>query len=304
VIHLIVVSLNQPTICPNATWSLNGSTFANNNTVGTYPYALFVDANNAVYVAETNNNRVQVWAQGSVNPTRNITGGFSAPHAVCATTNGNIFIENGANYEVVMWTSNSTSGVWVMGVSGRCMGLYVDTNNTLYCSMDGYQKVIAKSLNNGSSANYTVAGTGTAGSTANTLHYPNGIVVDLKFNLYVADWGNNRVQMFSYGQLNATTVAGSGATGTITLSGPTGVMVDANGYLYIADYSNARIVGQGPYGFRCVVGCSGVSGSSPSQLNSPQNLGFDSYGNIYVADSSNNRVQVFLLTNNSCTTSG
>jgi hypothetical protein len=104
--------------------------------------------------------------------------------------------------------------------------------------------------------------------------------------------------------LSATTVAGTGAPGTITLNGPTDVMIDDNGYLYIADYTNARIVGQGPNGFQCVIGCSGLGGSSPSQLYESQNLGFDSYGNIYVADSGNNRIQQFLLTNNSCVMSG
>jgi hypothetical protein len=205
-----------------------------------------------------------------------------------------------------MWTLNATTGVVVMSVPGRCMGLYVDTSYTLYCSMDGYQKVIAISLNGNANTTTTVAGTGVSGSGANQLKYPNGIVVDLNFTLYVADWGNNRIQRFWYGQLNATTVAGIGAIGigNISLSGPTGVAVDANGYLYIADYANYRIVGQGPYGFRCVVGCSGSSGSSPSQLYEPQNLGFDSYGNIYVADSGNNRIQMFLLTNNSCAMSG
>jgi hypothetical protein len=170
--------------------------------------------------------------------------------------------------------------------------------------MDGNQKVIAISLNGGANTTTTAAGTGISGSASNQLKFPNGIVVDLNRTLYVADWGNNRIQRFWYGQLNATTVAGTGATGTITLNGPTGVMVDANGYLYIADYNNYRIVGQGPYGFQCVVGCSGSSGSSPSQLYEPQNLGFDSYGNIYVADSGNNRIQEFLLTNNSCIMSG
>jgi hypothetical protein len=283
---------------------VNGTTLANNSTVGTTPYALFVDINNAFYVAETSLNRVQVWALGSFSPTRTISGGLNAPHTVSVTTNGDVYVDNGNNYQVLKWTLNATSGVSVMGVCGRCMGLFVDTNNTLYCSLDTCAKVEAKSLMNSTSPVVVVAGTGVSGSTSTQLSGPNGIVVDLNFTLYVADWGNNRVQRFWYRQLNGTTVAGSAANGTITLNGPTGVAVDSNGYLYIADYANARIVGQGPYGFRCVVGCSGSSGSSPSQLHGPQNLGFDSYGNIYVDDSLNSRIQMFSLTNNSCTMSG
>ena len=295
-IYLIVTSINQPTLCPNASWNLNGTTFASSSTVSTYPYGLFVNTNNAVYVAATSLNRIQMWSAGSVSPTRNITGGLNSPRAVCVTVNGDIYVDNGNNGQVTKWASNATSGVWAMSVPGRCMGLYVDTNYTLYCSIDGSQRVIAMSLKNSTNTATTVAGTGAAGATSTTLHFPNGIVVDINFNLYVADWGNNRIQKFMYNQLSATTVAGTGAPGTITLNGPTDVAVDANGYLFIADYSNNRIVGSGPNGFRCVIGCSGSSGSSASQLLQPQNVGFDSYGN--------NRIQMFLLTNNTCTTSG
>lgn len=260
--------------------------------------------NNTVYVTATSFSRISMWSPGSVSPTRNLTGGLNWPVAVCVSINGDIYVDNGNSGRVIKWASNATSGVWVMNVSARCMRLYIDTNNTLYCSMDSNNRVIAMSLKNSSNTTTTVAGTGTGGSTSTTLQFPNGIVVDTNFNLYVADWGNNRIQKFLYKQLNATTVAGTGASGTIALSGPTGVAIDANGYLFIADYTNNRIIGSGPHGFRCVIGCSGSSGSSPSQLNQPQNLGFDSYGNIYVADSANNRIQMFRLTNNSCTTSG
>ena len=57
-----------------------------------------------------------------------------------------------------------------------------------------------------------------AGSASDRLADPQGIFVDIDFNLYVADNGNNRIQLFLPGQLNATTVAGIGAPGTITLA--------------------------------------------------------------------------------------
>ena len=265
-----------------------GSLWPDNSTVGTYPYALFVDNNNTVYVAATSLNRIPMWAQGSVNPTKNITSGVNAPHSICVTSNGDMYAD-AWNNGVAKVPANGTTSVWVVSVSGRCMGLFVDTNNTLYCALDGFHRVIV--LKSGASNTTIVAGNGTAGSTATTLYYPNRIVVDLNFSLYVADWANNRIQKYLYAQSNATTVAGTGATGTIALNAPTGVAVDANQYLFIADYANGRIVGSGPYGFRCVVGCSGSSGSSSNQLHGPQYLGFDIYGNIYVADSSNNRIQ-------------
>ena len=94
------------------------------------------------------------------------------------------------------------------------------------------------------------------------LYNPYGIFVDINFDLYVADCSNSRVQLFQLGQSNALTVAGSAAPGTITLNCPTAIVLDADKYLFIADYNNHRIVGSGPNGFQCVVGCSGGRGCS------------------------------------------
>ncbi len=102
----------------------------------------------------------------------------------------------------------------------------------------------------------------------------------------------------SFGQLSGTTVAESAIT--IALNQPSGVVLDADNYLFIVDCGNNRIIGSGPNGFRCVAGCSGLSGSSANQLYSPGMLSFDSYGNIFVTDRDNNRIQKFLLATSSC----
>lgn len=123
-----------------------------------------------------------------------------------------------------------------------------------------------------------VAGTGCAGSTAHMLSSPVGIFVTINMNLYVADCGNDRVQLFPSGQMNGITVAGNGSSRTIALRCPTGIVLDADGYLFIADRGYHRIVGSGPDGFRCVVACSGVFGPAPDQLNNPQTMSFDRDG--------------------------
>ncbi len=166
--------------------------------------------------------------------------------------------------------------------------------------MGDLHQVVTKSLNSGSNALKIVAGTGSAGSTSNMLYNPRGIFVDTNFDLYVADYSYNRIQLFQLGQLNGITVAGNrSSTTTITLSYPTGIVLDADKYLFIVDYSNHRIVGSGPTGFRCLVGCSGP-GSASNQLSLPWSLSFDSYGSMFVTDLNNNRIQKFVLSTNSC----
>jgi hypothetical protein len=117
--------------------------------------------------------------------------------------------------------------------------------------------------------------------------------------LYVADWGNNRIQLFQSGELNGFTVAGNTSPNfTITLYQPTGIVLDGDNYLFIVDSGNNRIVGSGSNGFRCLVGCGG-SGSASNQLNFPGTLSFDSFGNMFVTDVNNSRVQKFDLMINS-----
>ena len=80
-------------------------------------------------------------------------------------------------------------------------------------------------------------------------------------------------------------------------------MLDGDGYLFIADTNNNRIVGSGPYGFRCLVGCSQFRGLAPDRLGYPFMLALDGDGNIYVSDTDSNRIQKFSVLNKSHGTS-
>ncbi|CAF4055159.1 unnamed protein product [Adineta steineri] len=297
--YLNPISYNIPKFTAYTTWSSNGITLADSTLVGTYPYGIFVDNNNTVYVSEYSLNRVQVWRESSSSPTRNISGTLNTPHTVFVTSNGDIYVDNGyANSRVDKWALNTTNSTVVMNVKYICVGLFIDINNNIYCTPLNYHQVNTKSLNSNSNIWTIAAGTGCAGSTSNTLHDPRGIFVDTDLDLYVADCTNNRVQKFLSQQVNGITLAGTGATGTISLSCPTGIALDADNYVFIADYYNNRIVGSGPNGFHCLVGCSSVAASASNQLYYPSSLSFDSYGNMFVADRYNHRIQKFYITSN------
>ena len=293
---ILGLSYNQPKFTGVPTWGENATTFASVTTVGSAPYGLFVDKNNTVYVSDSQNSRVQIWSEGSYGPTRNLTVGLFWPYSVFATTDGNIYVDNGYSYNRVdVWKSNGTKDSRTIPVERECYGLFVDTQNNLYCSVYDEHQVTMTSLDSNSNMWTIAAGTSCYGSDSNTLLYPWGIFVDTDLNLFVADCGNDRVQKFLSNQVSAITVAGNGAAGTISLTCPSGVILDNDGYLFISDSSNHRVVASGPNGFRCIVGCSMVGGSLSSQLYYPSDLKFDSYGNIYVTDTSNGRVQKFLL---------
>jgi hypothetical protein len=248
--------------------------------IGSNPYGIFVNTNNTVYVANQASSQILIWFEGNINA-KTISSGLSNPYALFVTSTGDIYADNGfANGQVTKRTMNVSTSIPVMYVGQKCYDLFVDKNDTLYCSMYNLHEVVTKSLSSSSNALKIVAGTGCSGSASNMLYNPRGIFVDINFDLYVADCGNDRIQFFSSGQLTGLTVAGSGAPTTITLDCPTDVILDADNYLFIVDQYNHRIIGSGPNGFRCLVGCSG-GGSGSNQLLYPQSMAFDEFKNLY-----------------------
>ena len=223
------------------------------------------------------------------------------PKGLYITNTSDVYVVNGgSNGRVDWWTLIGTIGTFVTNVNETCFSVVTDVNNNLYCSFSSSHVVMKRSLNMSSNTKMVAAGNGSAGSTPLLLKYPRGILMTPSLNLYVADCGNNRVQLFPSGQLSGTTVAGSGASGTITLNCPVAITLDGYGYLFIADQNNHRVVGAGWAGFRCIVGCSGQNGSSSFQLQSPRSLAFDANGNLLVGDWGNGRIQEFVLGSNAC----
>ncbi|CAF3958010.1 unnamed protein product [Adineta steineri] len=289
------LSFNQPKFCPTSTWNPNGITIANQSIVGENPSAIFVSTNNTIYVASHENNSIIMWQEESVNPTKIIHANFSWPRSLFVASNGDIYIGDGdKNGRVQKWIEETNTSVTVMYVDSSCHGLFVGINDTLYCSMFNDHQVVKRSLNNFvMNPNRVAAGTGTGGSASNQLVGPRGIFVDVNLDLYVADWGNDRVQLFQSEELTGIIVAGEKSLiPTITLSGPTGIILDVDKYLFIVDHGNDRIVGSGLNGFRCLVGCYGM-GLQSNQLYSSFNFSFDHAGNMFVTDYANHRIQKF-----------
>ena len=277
----------------NAQWNPDAITIANDSVLGYAPARIFLNKNNTWYVSDANYNPIMSGLEGSATPTMIGNGG----HCVIATDNGDVYTYDDDNTQVTMRSVNGSSSSPVMIIRDFCDDLYVTTNNTLYCSISLMDQVVTKSLSDATNTLSMVAGTGCRGSESHMLAHPLGIFVDRNFSLYVTDTDNNRIQRFVYGSVNATTVAGNGAPGTITFNHPVDIVLDGNGYLFIVDRDSHRIVGSGPNGFRCVAGCTFGQGLASNQLSFPQSMSFDSDGNIWVADTGNNRLQKFVLKN-------
>ena len=223
------------------------------------------------------------------------------PNSVFATENGDIFVDNSLiKRRIEKWIPNQTNSTTVMLVDHFCFAIFIDMNNTIYCSLRDLNRIDKKYLGSGLlNDTQTVIGINGFGITIGSLWGPHGIFIPADYSIYVADCYNHRIQRFEKDTLNASILAGDGAPSTISLLYPTGVILDGHGYIFIVDCWHHRIVASGQNGFRCLAGCNGI-GNSVSQLSTPTSMAFDSYGNIFVADSSNGRVQKFFLASNSC----
>jgi hypothetical protein len=294
-------SLNQPKFCSTPVWNRNGTTFANQSIIGSSPRTIFINAKDSVYIVDREKNQILVWDDNNINLPKEISGNFSNSSSIFVTSNGDIYIDDDqSNGRVERWISSTKTFDTVIYVFSSCYGLFVDTSENLYCSMYNHHLVAKSLVHDGRITLDIVAGTGRKGSASNQLDHPHGIFVDAKFDLYVADCENDRVQLFKSGELDGITVAGRKSSSfTVALDCPTGITFDAQKYLFIVDSNNHRIVRSGLYGFRCLVGCHG-SGSQSTQLSFPSSLAFDRSGNMFVVDQKNNRIQKFQYSENSC----
>lgn len=125
------------------------------------------------------------------------------------------------------------------------LSLYYDLfSNSLLIGNLGAHTIVRYVLGG---TNWTLAAgnsNGTFGSSSTSLNSPTSAIFDPMGNMYVSDWGNNRIQFFPAGGMNGTTIAGiTGVSGTnaTTLYGPWSVRLDNQLNLYVVDELNHRV---------------------------------------------------------------
>ena len=161
----------------------------------------------------------------------------------------------------------------------------------------------------GPSAIQQIGSVGTPGNAAGQFNFPRAVAVDAEGQIYVADSGNNRVQVFNadgtflrqWGSLcKLDTGEGCVGGGDGQFNEPWGIAVGQDGSVYVSDTWNHRIqkfTNEGQF-----VSKWGVFGSTGGELGQenlfygPRSLAIGRDGNLYVMDTGNKRVQVFAPT--------
>ncbi len=193
---------------------------------------------------------------------------------------------------------------------GNSRGLALDSRN-LYIADYTNNRVRRVDLATGTISTFAGGGTASPGdggpATAAQLSNPQGLTLD-SGNLYICDFGNNRVRRVDLATGTISTVPGAGPAGFSGDGGPataaqlSQVMGLAlySGSLYIVDVGNNRVrrveLATGIISTFAGTGTAGFSGdggpATAAQLNMPTALAIDP-GNLYlyIGDTGNNRVR-------------
>ncbi|MED5017978.1 S-layer homology domain-containing protein [Paenibacillus chibensis] len=276
-----------------------------------HPRGVAVDGSGNVYVADTDNHRIQMLdaAAGTWSEWKKPGGGsgnglgeFKSPKGIAVDGNGNLYVADTDNHRIQKFDSMThawTDGKEGSGASGFKPGAFnfpkgvaVDRNNNLYVA-DSRNDRIQKW--NPLTEQWEVMGTGTRGSLPGQFKNPSAIAADRDGNLFVADTDNHRIQKLDIqtGLWSGWNASGRPGSGLGELNRPTGVAVDGSGNLYVADTDNHRVQELAvANGIWTQWGCiESVAGHGLGEFTYPTGVTTDAAGNLYVADADNNRIQ-------------
>jgi tripartite motif-containing protein 71 len=206
-------------------------------------------------------------------------GQFLTPYGVAISGIGEVYVSDGEGHRVQVF-SNGGSYLRQWSTPGFAPNIAVDANDNVYVTGPDFN--VIKYTSTGILVTQWGgfgSGPGQFGSDEISYFCP---AVDAEGNVYVADRGNNRVEVFT--PLGAY-VREWPATN------PDGLAVDAAGNVYTADFDNSRIQKFSNAG--ALITTWGQRGTGNGQFNGPVRVAIGPDGNVYVADWGNSRVQVF-----------
>ena len=209
-----------------------------------FPSGICNDSLNNLFITDQANNRIQKY-NSSGDYIESYFGigpdSFLTPNDMAIGRFGTLFIADATDSKVKVYNYNCTKHIRNIGVSsniqerlsyprgiaiGKSGLIYVaDYTNKIFVfdSLGGFKRWI-----------------GSYGDGIGQFSSPTGIAIDSNENIFVADFGNSRIQIFdstgnSLGQI------GSVGSSDGQLNSPMYLRIDKNGYVYVTEAGNKRV---------------------------------------------------------------
>lgn len=287
-------------------WDSTGVIVAGNGSYGngshqvSYPFGIYVDSNDVLYVADYSFNRIQRWLPNATSGTtvagststfcsRNASA-FCYPVSVYVDQQQTIYISD--NSGIRRWPSGASSGTFLSGSSSYTWvyGLDMDTDGNFYASATFSNQVVR--WTNPAMNPQVVAGGNGWGYSSSHLMDPQGIAVDSSTKtIYIANSQTHSVVAWKINSTSGTIVAGrnmSLGAGSKMLRYPSDVKLDSLRNLYVLDRDNYRIM----------MYCAIAPDLEPKSIinleaSDAYSMAFDSKMNIYVSYPNLHRVMKY-----------
>ena len=219
-----------------------------------------------VFIADSGNNTVRKWTQGTATSSV-IMSGF-LPQGLDVDDFGNVYVADWYNTEIKQWRAADSNVVSLVDTPSSPSGISIGYGTNIYWAMP-----IPHSVNEWLASTSNSVVTVTGGLTS-----PRGVSVDIAGNVYITDTSANTLKKWDPIALTLTTLVSSG------LNLPWDCVVDGSGNVYVADGSHNNIV-------EWVAASRNVITNVFGGLSDPTGVAVDANQNIYIADYGNGVVK-------------
>ena len=192
-----------------------------------YPFGVYVDSSNTIWIADTYNHVIRQVKNGTINTFAGIgIAGYGGDGGLA--TSAKLYYPNGVAVDKV-------GNIFI-----------ADTSNCRIREVNGLTQIINTVAGSG-----YCAYTGDGPATENGINSPDSVWIDANDNIFVADTNNQRLRWIDSAG-NMTTFAGTGTFGYLGDGGvgtsaefayPSGIFQDSSGNFLVADQYNFRIRG-------------------------------------------------------------
>lgn len=174
---------------------------------GWQPLALAFDSQGHLYVADAGGT-LQVVHEfdryGALVRNFGIATGLSFPNGLAVDGDGNLYVSDTNDGRLIVFDASGTQvGVVGRGPAAGELGLPVgiaidDAGRVFVVDSVSHAVQVYRTLAAGDRSPRYLASFGVEGTANGAFEYPNGIALDARGHVYVADWNNDRVQVWSY----------------------------------------------------------------------------------------------------------